>query len=58
MIEAARTVQRHWDGVLRWFDSKIANGLIEGDGVSSDDKILNPVRVQDGQEFVEVWVHR
>jgi len=30
MIEAARTVKRHWDGILRWFDSKIANGLIEG----------------------------
>jgi hypothetical protein len=24
------TVKRHWDGILRWFDSKIANGLIEG----------------------------
>ena len=30
MIEAARTVKHHWDGILRWFDSKIANGLIEG----------------------------
>jgi transposase len=30
IIEAARTVKRHWDGILRWFDSKIANGLIEG----------------------------
>jgi hypothetical protein len=30
MIEAARTVKRHWGGILRWFDSKIANGLIEG----------------------------
>lgn len=30
MIEAARTVKRHWDGILRWFDSRIANGLIEG----------------------------
>jgi transposase len=30
VIEAARTVKRHWDGILRWFDSKIANGLIEG----------------------------
>ena len=30
MIEAARTVKRHWDGILRWFDSTIANGLIEG----------------------------
>src|SRR5208282_4441640 len=27
IIEAARTVKRHWDGILRWFDSKIANGL-------------------------------
>jgi len=30
VAEAARTIKRHWDGVLRWFDSKIANGLIEG----------------------------
>jgi transposase len=30
MIEAARTVKRHSDGILRWFDSRIANGLIEG----------------------------
>ena len=30
MIDAARTVKRHWDGILRWFDSRIANGLIEG----------------------------
>lgn len=30
MIDAARTIRRHWDGILRWFDSRIANGLIEG----------------------------
>jgi transposase len=30
MIDAAYTIKRHWDGILRWFDSKIANGLIEG----------------------------
>jgi transposase len=30
MIDAARTVKHHWDGILRWFHSKIANGLIEG----------------------------
>ncbi len=30
MIEAARTAKHHWNGILRWFDSKIANGLIEG----------------------------
>jgi transposase len=30
MIDAAHTVKRHWDGVVRWFDSRIANGRIEG----------------------------
>ena len=30
MKNAARTVMRHRDGILRWFTSKIANGLIEG----------------------------
>ena len=30
MIDAAYTIKRHWDGILRWFDSRIANGLIEG----------------------------
>jgi transposase len=30
VIDAAHTIKRHWDGILRWFDSKIANGLIEG----------------------------
>src|SRR5271155_4137068 len=30
VIDAAHAVKRHWDGILRWFDSKIANGLIEG----------------------------
>ena len=30
VIDAAHTVKRHWHGILRWFDSAIANGLIEG----------------------------
>ena len=30
VIEAAGTIKRHWDGILRWFDSKIANGILEG----------------------------
>jgi len=30
MKDAARTILRHRDGILRWFDSRIANGLIEG----------------------------
>jgi len=28
--DAARTVMKHRDGILSWFDSHIANGLIEG----------------------------
>jgi transposase len=30
MVEASRTIRRHWDGVLRWFKSRITNGLLEG----------------------------
>jgi len=30
MIEAAKTIKRHWDGVLRWFESRINNGILEG----------------------------
>ena len=30
MVDAAHSVKRHWDGILRWFHSKIANGLMEG----------------------------
>jgi transposase len=29
MIEAARMVKRHWNGILRWFRNRIANGIIE-----------------------------
>lgn len=28
--QAAYTVKRHWDGILRWFQSKINNGILEG----------------------------
>jgi transposase len=30
MKAVARTIEQHRDGILRWFDSRIANGLIEG----------------------------
>lgn len=30
MKQVAATIKRHRDGILRWFDSTIANGLIEG----------------------------
>jgi transposase len=28
--DAAYTMRRHWDGILRWFTSKINNGILEG----------------------------
>ena len=30
MIKAAKTIKRHWAGVLRWFTSRISNGVLEG----------------------------
>ncbi len=30
VIEAAKTIKRHWDGVLRWFKSRVSNGVLEG----------------------------
>ncbi len=28
--QAAYTIRRHWSGVLKWFESKINNGILEG----------------------------
>ena len=28
--KTAYTIKRHWDGILRWFTSKINNGILEG----------------------------
>jgi len=30
IIQAAKTIKNHWDGVLEWFRSKINNGILEG----------------------------
>ena len=30
MIEAARTIKAHWEGVVQWKKSHIDNGLLEG----------------------------
>jgi len=30
IIQAAKTIKRHWEGVLNWFDSMITIGLLEG----------------------------
>ena len=30
IIDAAHTIKNHWQGVLRWFDTGISNGILEG----------------------------
>jgi len=30
IIDAAHTIKRHWEGVLRWMESRITNGVLEG----------------------------
>ncbi len=30
MVKAAKTVKRHWDGIVKWYESKINNGILEG----------------------------
>lgn len=30
MVEVAKMLQKHYDGVIRWFTSKLNNGLLEG----------------------------
>lgn len=30
MREAVRTIRRHQDGILRWFQSRLTNGILEG----------------------------
>ena len=30
VIEAARAIKRHWDGILNWFDSHLSTGFLEG----------------------------
>ena len=30
MIDAAKTIKKHWQGVINWMQSKINNGILEG----------------------------
>jgi transposase len=30
MVQVAKMLQRHFNGVVRWFTSKLTNGLLEG----------------------------
>ncbi|MBU2802638.1 transposase, partial [Acidithiobacillus caldus] len=30
MVKVAYTLMNHWNGVLRWFESQITNGILEG----------------------------
>ena len=29
MIKGAKTIKKHWAGVLRWFTSRISDGVLE-----------------------------
>jgi transposase len=30
IIQVAKTIRRHWKGILSWYDSRINNGILEG----------------------------
>ena len=30
IIKAAKTIKRHWDGIVKWYESKMNNGILEG----------------------------
>lgn len=30
VIDAAKTIRRHWEGILNWFDSQLTTGFLEG----------------------------
>jgi transposase len=30
MIKVAKTIKKHWDGIIRWKESQINNGILEG----------------------------
>ncbi len=30
IIKAAKTIKRHWNGIVKWYESKINNGILEG----------------------------
>jgi transposase len=30
MIEVAKIIKAHWNGILNYFDSRITNGILEG----------------------------
>ncbi len=41
MKEAAKTIKRHWSGVLRWYTSKVSNGILEGLNIDCYHNIAN-----------------
>jgi transposase len=30
IVEAAKTIKNHWSGIVRWFESRVSNGILEG----------------------------
>jgi transposase len=61
MARAAGTMRRHWDGILRWFTSRLTNGLVEGingliqaaknraRGYRSTDNLITMIYLADGR---------
>ena len=30
IVKVAKAIKRHWDGIVKWYESKINNGILEG----------------------------
>ena len=45
MVKVAKTIKRHWDGILRWKESQINNGLLEGLNSGRDHEISFTIRI-------------
>ena len=53
IIDTARTIKRHQNGILRWFDTKIANALFEG--LNSPSKPQKPKPAATEQFLFLLW---
>lgn len=54
IIEVAKTIKSHWDGILNYFDSRVTNGILEG--ISSIVQLLkrNAIRYRNTQYFTNI----
>ena len=49
VIEVAKTIKNHWDGILNYFESKITNGILE-----SIDSMMVPLYPIDVLKYLNV----